>query len=239
MGKKAVILSGGLGMRLRPFTDAIPKPLLPIGEKAILEIQIEALKKNGFDEFFLCTNYKSSYVQNFFGDGSRYGVKLTVSKEEKPLGTAGPIKLIEAELSRDGAPFLLINGDIICNMDYGAFYEYAEQNDALLNVGITKIITPYEFGNIFFEGDRVINIEEKKDIVSYALAGIYILKPGIFEIIPPNVYFGMDKLIIKMLAENRLINKYEIKDYWLDVGRISDYEKINNEVKNNFHMEKD
>lgn len=91
---KAVILAGGLGTRLRPFTEVIPKPLLPIGEKALLEIQIEYLKSHGFETIFLCTYYKSEYIRNFFGDGSRYGVKLFIVKEDQPLGTAGPVKLI-------------------------------------------------------------------------------------------------------------------------------------------------
>ena len=237
MGKKAAILSGGLGMRLRPFTDVIPKPLLPIGEKAILEIQIELLKKYGFDEIYLCTNYKSSYIESFFGDGSRYGIKLHISKEDKPLGTVGPVKLIQNELSYNDEPFLLMNGDIICATDFEKFYQYAAKSEALLNVGITKIVTPYEFGNIFFNGDLVTNIEEKKDIVSYALSGIYFLKPGIFSLIPDNEYFGMDKLILKMLAEKIPVRKWEIKEYWLDVGRISDYEKINEEVKHNIHLD--
>jgi len=89
---QAIILSGGLGTRLRPFTEVIPKPLLPIGEKAVLEIQIEHLKNNGFDHIFLATNYKSEYIENFFGNGDKYGVKLSISKEDKPLGTAGPVK---------------------------------------------------------------------------------------------------------------------------------------------------
>lgn len=237
MGKKAAILSGGLGMRLRPFTEAIPKPLLPIGEKAVLEIQIELLKKHGFDEIYLCTNYKSGYIENFFGDGSRYGVKLIVNKEDKPLGTVGPIKLLEKQLSEGGEPFVLMNGDVICDLNFTDFWEHARNNEALLNVGITKIITPYEFGNIFFDGDRVTNIEEKKDIVSWALAGIYVLKPGIFSLIPEGEYFGMDKLILKMLAGNTPIYKYEINEYWLDIGRISDYEKVNEEVKHNLHIE--
>ena len=236
MGRKAAILSGGLGMRLRPFTEVIPKPLLPIGEKAILEIQIELFKKYRIDEIFLCTNYKSAYIENFFGDGSRYGVKLVVSKEDKPLGTVGPIKLIQDQLSQSGEPFVLMNGDIICDLNFDSFFRFAERSNALLDVGITKIITPYEFGNIFFDGDRVTAIEEKKDIVSYALAGIYILKPGIFSLIPDGEYFNMDKLILKMLAEGYPIHKYEIKEYWLDVGRLSDYEKINDEIRHNMHI---
>ena len=118
---KAIILAGGLGTRLKPFTEAIPKPLLPIGEKAVLEIQIEHLKKNGFDEIYLATNYKSNYIENFFGDGSRYGVKLIISKEDKQLGTAGPIKLLESELTE---PFLVMNGDILTNLDLKEFYNY-------------------------------------------------------------------------------------------------------------------
>ena len=107
---KAVILAGGLGTRLKPFTEVIPKPLLPIGEKAVLEIQIEHLRKHGVTEVFLATNYKSNYIENFFGDGSRYGVKLTISREEKRLGTAGPGKLLEKELDE---PFIVMNGDIL------------------------------------------------------------------------------------------------------------------------------
>lgn len=229
MGKKAVILSGGLGTRLKPFTQVMPKPLLPIGEKAILEIQMDQLQKHGFDEIFLCTNYKSDYIENFFGNGSRYGVKLTISKEDIPLGTVGPIKLIQNQLGDE--PFILMNGDIISSINYCTFFQYALNNEAILNVGVTRIITPFEFGNILFEGDRVTNIEEKKDIVRLALAGIYVIKPGVFSLIPDNTYFGMDKLILKMLNENIPVYKYEIKEYWLDIGRVSDYEKANEDIK--------
>jgi NDP-sugar pyrophosphorylase family protein len=231
---KAVILSGGLGTRLRPFTEVIPKPLLPIGEKAILEIQIEQLKKFGFDEIYLATNYKSHYIENFFGDGSRYGVKLIVSKEEKPLGTAGPVKLLEKELT--GSPFLVMNGDIISQVDFRKFFEFAQKNDAPLNVSVKKMITPYAFGNIFFEGDRVTRIEEKADFTTYALAGIYVMKEEVFKIIPREQYFGMDKLIIEMLSQNMPINKYEITEYWLDIGRIEDYSKVQEAYKSHFEL---
>src|SRR3970040_505646 len=107
---KAVILAGGLGTRLKPFTEAIPKPLLPIGEKSVLEIQIQHLAKYGFDEIYIATNYKANYVESFIGDGQRMGVRITFSKEEKPLGTCGPIRLLKDELTE---PFLLMNGDIL------------------------------------------------------------------------------------------------------------------------------
>jgi NDP-sugar pyrophosphorylase family protein len=236
MSKKAVILSGGLGTRLRPFTEVIPKPLLPVGEKAVLEIQIERLKKFGFDEIYLATNYKSDYIEKFFGDGKRYGVSLTISKEDKPLGTAGPVKLLEEKLAGDA--FIVMNGDILSLADFGAIYDFAQKNDGLLTVGIKKIVTPYAFGNIMFEGDRVVKIEEKPDIITYALAGIYVMKPGIMGLIPPGEYFGMDKLIMKMLADNMAIYKYEITDYWLDIGQIDDYEKVQKAYKEIYEEEK-
>lgn len=222
MSKTAVILSGGLGTRLKPFTEIIPKPLLPIGEKAVLEIQIERLKKFGFDHIILATNYKSNYIENFFGDGERYGVKLEISKEEQPLGTAGPIKLLEKKLTE---PFIVMNGDILSLIDYRALYDFACSLNSLMTVTIKKIIIPYAFGNILFDGDFVTNVEEKPDITTFALAGIYVFKPEIFNLIPENQYFGMDMLIKKMLADKKPITKYELHEYWLDIGQIQDYEK--------------
>ncbi len=229
---KAVILAGGLGMRLRPFTEVIPKPLLPIGEKAVLEIQIEQLKKHGFEEIFLATNYKSDYIENFFGDGSRYGVKLTISREEIPLGTVGPLTLLKEDLVE---PFVVMNGDILSNLNFTNFYKFAQSNQSMLTISVKKIVMPYSFGNIFFENDIVTGIEEKPDIITYALAGIYIMKPEIFDFIPDNEYFGMDTLIKKMLQMKSPISKYELKEYWLDIGRIDDFETAQTDFQNNFY----
>ena len=219
---KAVILAGGLGTRLKPFTEIIPKPLLPIGEKSVLEIQIEHLKKNGFEEIYLATNYRSEYIENFFGDGSRYGVTLKISKEEKALGTVGPLTLLKEKLTE---PFLVMNGDILTLLNVKNLYDFAVRIDTILTVGIKEIVTPFQFGNIFFDGDYVTRIEEKPKIRTKILSGIYIFKPEIFKMIPENEYFGMDKLIEKMLAEKIRIAKYEINDYWLDIGQIDDYQK--------------
>ena len=153
---KAIILSGGLGSRLKPFTEVIPKPLLPIGEKAILEVQIERLKENGFDTVILATNYKSEYIESFFGDGSRYGVNLKISKEDKPLGTAGPLSLLKDELTE---PFLVMNGDILTLLNFRQLYEYALAKEAPLTIGVKREILPFAFGNIFFEGDYVTDIQ--------------------------------------------------------------------------------
>lgn len=223
VSRTAVILSGGLGVRLKPFTNIMPKPLLPIGEKAILEIQIEKLRSCGFDNIILATNYKSDYIENFFGDGSKYGVKLTVSKEYKPLGTVGPLTLLRERLSES---FLVMNGDILTELNFSDFYEYATGDSKdIMTVAIKKIVTPYDFGNIEFHGNYITNIVEKPDIVTYALAGIYVMRPDVLEYIPEDTYYGMDQLIFRLLESNIGVKKYEIEEYWLDVGREGDFEK--------------
>jgi NDP-mannose synthase len=231
---KAIVLAGGLGTRLKPFTEVIPKPLLPIGEKSVLEIQIERLKKYGFDEIYLATNYKSDYIGNFFGDGSRYNVKLVISKEDKPLGTAGPLLLLKDQLKE---PFIVMNGDIISLIDLKKFYNFAVNQNSVLTIAIKKEITPYAFGNIFFTGDRVTHIQEKPDIIMYILAGIYVMKPEIFKFFPENEYFGMDSLIKKLLKVNEPVTKYDLKEYWLDIGRLNDYEEAQDIYQTYFNAE--
>jgi NDP-sugar pyrophosphorylase family protein len=231
MIKRAVILAGGLGSRLKPFTEIIPKPLLPIGEKAVLEIQIEHLCAFGFKEIFLATNYKSEYIEKFLGDGSRYGVKLEICREKVPLGTAGPIKPLSGKLSD---PFVVVNGDILSLLNYQKFFEFGLSKDTMLTVAIKKVVTPYAFGNIFFKNDLVTEIEEKPDIVNYVLAGIYLMKPQILNLIPDNEYFGMNTLIKDMLSKGLPIAKYEIEEYWLDVGQIDDYYKAQDIYEKHF-----
>lgn len=228
---KAIILSGGLGTRLKPFTEVIPKPLLPIGEKAVLEIQIEHLRDHGFHEIYLATNYKSAYIENFFGDGSNYGVDLHISKEETPLGTAGPIKLLEKYLTE---PFLVMNGDILTQLNYSLFYNFALDKGSLLTIGTKEWITPFQFGNIHYEGDYVTGIEEKPNLITTILAGIYIMYPELLEIIPVDQKYNMDTLILNMLELRLPIARYPIKEYWLDIGRIDDYEKAQEIYKDQF-----
>ena len=229
---KAVILAGGIGKRLKPFTEVIPKPLLPIGEKAIMELQIEQLKSNGFKEIFLATNYKSEYISNFFGDGSKYGIKLRINKEEEPLGTAGPIKLIEESLNQE--PFLVMNGDILTKCDFELFMKNARDINSDLILGLKEYTTPFRFGNISSDGDFVTRIDEKPILKNNILAGVYVMKPSIFSKIPKNKYFGMDDLINTKLNNNELVGKIDIAEYWLDIGVIEDYKDIQSIYKKHF-----
>lgn len=217
---KAVILAGGLGKRLEPFTQAVPKPLLPVGEKSVLEIQIANLEQHGFDEVFIATYYKADYVESVIGDGRRHGVRIKFSKEEKPLGTCGPLSLLKDELTE---PFILMNGDILTTMNFEDLVRFGQAQDSDLTVVTKTIQTPFNFGKVISEDHHIIDIEEKPDLEFEIIAGIYFMKPGIFQHIPENEYFGIDQLIKHMIAGKLPVTKYVMTEYWLDMGTLETY----------------
>lgn len=217
---KAVILAGGLGTRLKPFTEAIPKPLLPIGEKSILEVQIQNLAKYNFHDIYIATNYKSDYVESFIGDGKRMGVSIKFSKEDKPLGTCGPLTLLRNELN---VPFILMNGDILTTLNFQKFYDYSISHNSELTIVTKEVRTPFNFGRIESNDGLITNIEEKPDLLIEVLAGIYFMRPSIFKYIPENQYFGMDDLIKKKLSLKIPIPKYLMNEFWLDIGQLDNF----------------
>lgn len=228
---KAVILAGGLGERLRPLTQAIPKPLLPIGEQSLLEIQITNLSKHGIREVLIATNYKSDYIENFIGDGSNRGVTIRYSQEEKPLGTCGPLSLLRGELLD---PFLMMNGDILTNMDFSRFYDTAVADPAELTVATKRIRTPFNFGSVGSEEQRITSIEEKPDLLTEIVAGIYFIRPALLRHVPDDTYFGIDKLIQQMLATGEPVGRYLMNEYWLDIGAIDDYDEAETAYREHF-----
>jgi len=220
---KAVILAGGLGSRLRPFTEVIPKPLLPLGERSIMETQILTLKNFGFTEVFIATNYMSDYVEAFIGDGSKYGVRLRFSKEEQPLGTCGPLSLLKAALDE---PFIVLNGDVLTRMSFADFHTFSIKHGSILTVATKIVTTPFRFGNVTVDSEnRITGVEEKPILSMEILAGIYCMTPAIFEHIPAGEYYNMDALIKKLLKTDEPISRYLIQDYWIDIGQVEDYSK--------------
>ena len=232
---KAVILAGGLGKRLRPFTQVVPKPLLPIGESSVLETQILSLKEYGVTDIIIATNFLSDYIQAFLEGKKNYGINIKISEEKDPLGTCGPVTLVKNELD---TPFLLMNGDILTTIDYAKFYSYALKIDSNLIIGTREITTPFEFGKIVSDGDYIIDVEEKPDLKLEILAGIYIIKPPVLELIPNDTYYGIDTLIKDMIRKKMKVAKYLIKEYWLDIGRIDDYENARKAYEKHFQNNK-
>ncbi|HSU32391.1 MAG TPA: sugar phosphate nucleotidyltransferase [Bryobacteraceae bacterium] len=218
----AVILAGGLGTRLRPFTEVLPKPLLPLGDRSILEHQLVSLQEAGATDVYIATNYLSHLIEAFLGDGSRLGLKIHISKETSPLGTAGPIKLLERELQ---SPFLVMNGDIVTKLDFKRFHDFGSREDSLLTVGTKIITTPFRFGNVTTENGYITGVEEKPDFKLEIVAGMYCMSPGIMKFIPADTYFGIDQLIKALLRAGERISRFLIEDYWLDIGQVEDYSK--------------
>jgi NDP-sugar pyrophosphorylase family protein len=228
---KAVILAGGLGERLRPLTRAIPKALFPIGEKSLLEIQISHLARDGFDEIFIATNYKSQYIETFIGDGKRFNVRILYSRETQPLGTCGPLSLLRKQLTE---PFLVMNGDILTTMDFGRFFEYGTDQNTDLVVATKKIRTPFNFGSVHTESNRIIRVDEKPDLLIEIVAGIYFMRPPVLSLVPDDHFFGMNHLISGMLSAERAIGRYLMEEYWLDIGNINDYNEAEDAYRTHF-----
>lgn len=228
----AVILAGGLGERLRPFTQAIPKPLLPIGEQSLLEIQLANLARHGVSEVFIATNYKSEYIENFIGDGAQLGLRIHYSRESKPLGTCGPISLLRNRLS---GPFLVMNGDILTTMDFRRFYEYGCAQPSDFTIATKNIITPFNFGKVHTEGNRIVRVDEKPELYTEVLAGIYFMRPAVLELVPDDTFFGIPDLIDRMLADGHPITRYPMEEYWLDIGRVEDYSLAEEAYRTHFN----
>ena len=225
--RKAVLLAGGLGMRLRPLTNIIPKPLLPIGESTIMEIQILAFKKHGVSDIYIASNYMSDYLESVVGQGEKYGVRITVSREREPLGTCGPLSLLREQLNE---PFFVMNGDILTDVDFGDLGKFAMDHAADLTIVTKEINIPFRFGRVVAEGDYVVDVEEKPTYKHEILAGIYAMKPGVLNIIPDQNYYGIDNLIKDLLAHRRPVAKYMMRGYWTDIGQLDDYEIAKREM---------
>jgi len=229
--RQAVILAGGLGTRLRPFTQILPKPMLPVGDRSILEIQISHLKKHEVHEIFFAANYKADMLKSYFGDGSKFGVKLFYSIEDKPLGTCGPLSLLVERLNE---PFVVMNGDILTNIDLGKAYSFHLKQGGIFTV-VSKMVTfPLSYGNLITNNNRIVAIHEKPDIQLEISTGIYLMNPEIQDFIPRNQTYGMDNLIQDLMARKIPIFCYRMADYWMDIGRMEDYEQAQKDITSIF-----
>jgi len=232
---KAVILAGGMGIRLRPFTFSIPKPLLPIGETPILEIIIKRLKKSGFKEFILAIGYKSRMVETYFGDGSELGVKISYLKEKKPSGTAGPLVLLKGKFAMaDNESFLLMNGDIMTNLNFLKMVAQHKKHNADVTVGVKDIKDRKSYGSVEVKGDTIKAVVERPVFKRVVSTGIYVIKSRAIKEIPHNRFFTMPELINKLIAKNRTVGAYRIKEFWLGMEELQHFEEIykNKQIRN-------
>ncbi len=222
---RAVILAGGLGTRLRPYTTLIPKPLVPIGnEKSILEIIIKQLADSGFKHITITVNHLSNLIMAFIGDGSRWNIKIDYSLEDKPLSTIGPLTLIN-DLPDN---FLVMNGDILCNLNYSDFLRYHITNDNKVSVATYKRDSKIDFGVLEYNEKNVISAFKEKPIYHFDVSmGIYTIHRSVIEAIPKGQKYGFDNLMIDGLNGNKNYKVYPFNGFWLDIGRPEDYDYCN------------
>lgn len=219
---RAVILAGGRGTRLRPYTVALPKPLMPIGEWPILEIIIKQLARHGFDHVTLAVNHQADILRAYFGDGAKWDVKIDYSLEKQPLGTVGPLRLI-TDLPTN---FLVMNGDILTDLDFGAFIRRHQEEGRAFTVSAAAREQKIDYGVLKIDGNsQLCGFEEKPTIPYLVSMGIYCLNSEILNIIPVNEPFGFDQLILHRLSTTQSVVVEPHRGYWLDIGRPDDYER--------------
>jgi NDP-mannose synthase len=220
---KAVILAGGKGTRLKPYTTVIPKPLVPLGERAIIEILMDRLVKCGVDEVYICLNHFAKIIQAFLGDGRGTGLKINYSIENKPLGTVAPVKLIE-NLPEN---FLVLNGDLLTDLDFRILFDHHLEHKSLLTVSTYQRTSKIDFGVIELDKNlsKVTGFREKPEYRFEVSMGVYAMNRAVLEYVPDDKPFGFDDLMLTLLAANKDISVFRFNGYWLDIGRPDDYEK--------------
>jgi NDP-sugar pyrophosphorylase family protein len=233
---EAVILAGGLGTRLKPYTTVIPKPIVPVGEKAIMEIVINQLVSYGFTRATLAVNHLAQLIMAYFGNGERYGLQIEYSFEDKPLGTIGPLKLIQHLPDN----FLVMNGDILTDFDFESFYKKHVESGAIATIATYERDVKIDFGVLHYDAtNNMIDRFTEKPTHHYSVSmGIYAFSNRILNFVPEDQAYGFDQLMLDMIANNEEIQAYPFDGYWLDIGRPDDYEKAGREyptMKNKFH----
>ncbi len=228
---KVVLMVGGLGTRLNQLTKDTPKPMLKVGNKPILHTIIDNFQEYGYSNFILCVNYKSHLIKDYFGNGEDFGVNIEYIEEKERLGTAGALGLIK-DLPNE--PFFVMNGDLLTKINFDHLHTYHIKNNSIATMCVRDYEYTIPYGVVNIEDSQIKNIEEKPKQTFFVNAGIYMLNSEVFKYIPENKYLDMTTLF-EILIENKFdVFSFPIREYWLDIGRIEEYEKANNEFKKVF-----
>lgn len=221
ISKRAIILAGGKGSRLRPYTVVLPKPLMPIGDYPILELVVRQLIKNNFNHITMCVNHQADLIKTFFGDGDRWGIKIDYSNEYEPLGTMGPLKQI-SDLPND---FLVMNGDILTNLNFESFHNDHVRDNEIYTISSYKRSQKVDYGVLGCSKDNYLESFEEKPTNDFKVSmGIYMLNKKVLDFIPSGFY-GFDSLMYKLIKSKNKVKVKEFNGYWLDIGRPDDYIK--------------
>jgi len=219
MCSRAVILAGGQGTRLRPYTVVLPKPLVPVGQYPIVEILVRQLAARGIRQITIAVGYHANLIQAFFGDGRQWNVQVDYSLESKPLGTIGPLRLIP-DLPET---FLLMNGDILTDLDFADLCRHHQASGCRFTVAASARRHTIDYGVLKLDGNRLVGFEEKPSVEYHVSMGVYVVNREVLSLVPPDQPYGFDALMLELLRRGDPVNIYPHQGYWLDIGRPDDY----------------
>ncbi|EAI4440788.1 TPA: nucleotidyltransferase family protein [Campylobacter lari] len=218
---EVVLMVGGLGSRLGELTKNTPKPMLKIGKKPILENIVLNFKEQGFKKFIFCVNYKKEVICDYFQEGKSWGVEISYIKEKQKLGTAGALSLVK-DMKKS---FIVMNGDILTKLDFDQLIQEHKKSKAVMSVVLREFEQQIPYGVVKISNNDIKDIEEKPMQKFLVSAGIYVLEPEVLKYIKKDVYLDMPNLIKRLLDKKLKINSYILQDYWIDIGRLEEYEK--------------
>jgi NDP-sugar pyrophosphorylase family protein len=219
---KAVIQSGGKGTRLMPYTTILPKPLMPVGSRPVLEMLVKWLRRNGMLDVYITTGYLGHLIKAVCGDGRQWDIRIHYTEEKEPLGTIGPLSLLRDQL--DGT-FLVINGDVLTDLSLKSFLAFHRHHHSALSVATTRRTIKMDFGLIEETDGRMTQFKEKPVLSHFVSMGVYCMEPHVLKYIPSGVPFGFDDLVLCMLDRGAPVSTYRHDGLWLDVGRVDDFMK--------------
>jgi dTDP-glucose pyrophosphorylase len=221
----AVVMAGGLGTRLRPLTEKLPKPMLPVGDRPVMERVLEQLQKVGISHVSITTHYKPEAIVEHFGDGHQFGMEIDYVNEKEPLGTAGALGLLKPP----EGPVLVINGDVLTQVNFRSMLSYHSDNHADMTVGVRRFELQVPYGVIEMEGPDVTRLDEKPTYRFFINAGVYLVEPGVLSLIKSEERLDATDLIDRLIAAGKKVVGFPIHEYWLDIGRPDDYARANKE----------
>ena len=217
-----LLMAGGLGTRLRPLTEHVPKPLLKIGNMPILETILTSFIENGFSNFFFSVNYKAEMIESYFGDGSRWDVSIEYLHEKKRLGTAGALYLLPKNLQES---IVVMNGDLLTKVDFGDFLDYHVSEEAVATMGVREYTWQIPYGVIDLKGNQISRIIEKPTHHCYVNAGMYVLSSEAVQRVSKEEYLDMPELFRRIVQGGGKTSVYPIRDYWMDIGQMDDFQQ--------------
>lgn len=223
---KVILMVGGLGTRLRPLTETTPKPMLKVGNKPILQTIVEKFAEYGYTNIIMCVNYKSHMIQDYFGDGKEFGVNIEYVLENQRMGTAGALSLLK---DKPKEPFFVMNGDLLTNVNFEHLHNYHLSTNSIGTMCVREYDFQVPYGVVNIKDSKIISIEEKPTHKFFVSAGIYMLSPEVLEYIPENQFYDMPTLFEKIISKGKNTISFPLREYWLDIGRIEEYKKANEE----------